>query len=322
MAASKSAELTPQDLIAKISGGKTVPAVLLLGKDSYLREMCRNALIDTYVPPATRDWALGRLSARAGGWFEAFERAQTLPMMSPRQVLIVEEVEALEDLGDESRDSAVAALEKYLADPAPFTVLVFEATELDRRLKLFKSLNKNSKSLLIVELVMNEQQAIALAISTAKQLGMAMDREAATLLAEAANHEAARIRVEVEKLSLYAQAAKKITARDVENLVIDARKHTIWELADMLADSRREDALKFLDSLIREGEKPPALVGAIAWRYRMLIENETRPARKEQLVKSLAALAEADSDLKSGIKDQRAVLEFLFSRLTSKSRAA
>ncbi len=322
MAASKSAELTPQDLIAKISGGKTVPAVLLLGKDSYLREMCRNALIDTYVPPATRDWALGRLSARAGGWFEAFERAQTLPMMSPRQVLIVEEVEALEDLGDESRDSAVAALEKYLADPAPFTVLVFEATELDRRLKLFKSLSKNSKSLLIVELVMNEQQAIALAISTAKQLGMAMDREAATLLAEAANHEAARIRVEVEKLSLYAQAAKKITARDVENLVIDARKHTIWELADMLADSRREDALKFLDSLIREGEKPPALVGAIAWRYRMLIENETRPARKEQLVKSLAALAEADSDLKSGIKDQRAVLEFLFSRLTSKSRAA
>jgi DNA polymerase-3 subunit delta len=322
MAAPKSAELSPQDLVARISGGKTVPAVLLLGSDSYLREMCRNALIDTYVPAATRDWALGRLSARGGGWFEAFERAQTLPMMSPRQVLIVEEVEALEDLGDESRDAAVAALEKYLADPAPFTVLVFEATALDRRLRLFKSLSKHSKSLLIVELVMNQEQAVALAISTAKQLGMAMDREAATLLAEAANSEAARIRVEVEKLSLYAQAAKKITAQDVENLVVDARKHTIWELADMLADSRREDALRFLDSLIREGEKPPALVGAIAWRYRMLIENESRPARKDQLLKSLAALAEADSDLKSGVKDQRAVLEFLFSKLTKKSRAA
>ena len=184
MAAPKSPELTPQDLVARISGGQNVPVVVLLGSDSYLREMCRNALIDTYVPVATRDWALGRLSARGGGWFEAFERAQTLPMMSPRQVLIVEEVEALEELGDKARDSAVEALEKYLADPAPFTVLVFEATALDKRLRLFKSLSKNSKSVLIVELAMDQQQAIALAISTAKELGVAMDREAANLLAE------------------------------------------------------------------------------------------------------------------------------------------
>jgi DNA polymerase III subunit delta len=322
VAGAKSQELSPRELNARISGGKIIPAVVLLGSDSYLREMCRNALIDAYVPVATRDWALGRLSARGGGWFEAFERAQTLPMMSPRQVLIVEEVEALEELGDKARDEAVAALEAYLADPAPFTVLVFEASALDKRLRLFKSLSKNSKSVLIVELIMDPQQAVALALSTAKELGVSMDREAAGLLAEVVNSEAARIRVEVEKLSLYAQAAKRITSRDVENLVVNARKHTIWELADMLADSRREDALKFLDSLIREGEKPPALVGAIAWRFRMLIENESRPARKEQLLKALAALAEADSELKSGVKDQRAVLEFLFSRLTAKSRAA
>ena len=322
MAAPKSQELTPQDLAARISGGKTVPVVVLLGSDSYLREMCRNALIETYVPVATRDWALGRLSARGGGWFEAFERAQTLPMMSPRQVLIVEEVEALEELGDKSRDEAVEALEKYLADPAPFTVLVFEASALDKRLRLYKALAKNSKSVLIVDLIMDPEQAVAFALSTAKELGMAMDREAATLLAEVTNKEAARIRVEVEKLSLYAQAAKRISSRDVENLVVNARKHTIWELADMLADSRREDALKFLDSLIREGEKPPALVGAIAWRFRTLVENESRPNRKEQLLKALAALADADSELKSGVKDQRAVLEFLFSRLTSKSQAA
>jgi DNA polymerase III subunit delta len=322
MAAPKPPELSPQDLTARISGGKIVPAIVLLGTDSYLREMCRNGLIETYVPANTRDWALGRLSARGGGWFEAFERAQTLPMMSPRQVLIVEEVEALEELGDKARDDAVDALEKYLEDPAPFTVLVFEASALDKRLRLFKSLIKNSKSVLIVGLVMDPQQAVGFAISTAKELGMAMDREAATLLAEVVNSEAARIRVEVEKLSLYAQAAKRITARDVENLVVNARKHTIWELADMLADSRREDALKFLDSLIRDGEKPPALVGAIAWRFRMLIENESRPGRKGQLLNGLSALAEADSELKSGVKDQRAVLEFLFSRLTAKSRAA
>ncbi|MGA8075519.1 MAG: DNA polymerase III subunit delta [Candidatus Acidiferrales bacterium] len=314
--------LAPQELKARLAAGKPVPAVVLLGADSYLRELCRNALISTYVAEGTRDWALAHFSARGRGWLDAFERAQTLPMLSPRQVLIVEEVEALEELGDKARDAAVDALEAYLADPAPFTVLVLEASALDKRLRLFKALSKNAKSTLIVELIMDRDHAEELALATAKEMGVTMDREAASLLADAVNIEPARIRIEVEKLSLYVHKTKKITSRDVEDLVVDARKHTVWELGDMLADSRREAALDFLDSLIRDGDKPAALVGGIAWRYRMLIEGESRRSRKEQLLQGLAALAEADSLLKSGVKDQRAVMEFLFTKLTLKSRTA
>ncbi len=314
--------LAPQELKARLAAGKPVPAVVLLGSDSYLRELCRNALISTYVAEGTRDWALAHFSARGRGWLDALERAQTLPMLSPRQVLIVDEVEALEELGDKARDAAVDALEAYLADPAPFTVLVLEASALDKRLRLFKALSKNAKTTLLVELVMDRDHAVELALATAKEMGATMDREAATLLADAVNIEPARIRIEVEKLSLYVQKTKKITPRDVEALVVDARKHTVWELGDMLADSRREAALDFLDSLIRDGDKPAALVGGIAWRYRMLIEGESRRSRKEQLLQGLAALAEADSLLKSGVKDQRAVMEFLFTKLTLKLQAA
>lgn len=350
MAAGKSGELSPADLQARIAGGKMVPAIVLLGADSYLREMCRRALIQTYLPAATREWALGRFSARGGGWQDVFERAQMLPLMSARQVLIVEEVEALEELGEKGRDAAVDALEAYLKDPAPFTVLVFEARGLDGRLRLFKSLKKHSKDVLIVELVIDREQAEALAISTAKELGVEMERDGAALLADAVNVEPARIRTEVEKLSLYAQAAGKITARDVEALVLDARKHTVWQLAEMLAGARRDLALEFLDGLIRDGEQPAMLVGGLAWMYRKLIEVREFPApvqiwqlcrelrmneesakialreskrfTREQLLRGLAALAEADNLLKSGVKDQRAVLEFLFGRLTVKARAA
>jgi DNA polymerase III subunit delta len=339
-----------KELKSKIAGGKAIPAVVLLGADSYLRELCRNALIDTYVPESARDWALGRLSARGGkNWLEVFERAQTLPMLSPRQVLIVEDLEAIEDLGDKARDAAVDALDKYLADPAPFTVLVFEAAQLDKRLRLYKALSKNSKTL-IVELVMDPAQAEELAVATAREQGVHMDREAAALLVDAVNVEPARIRTEVEKLSLYAQQSKKITTHDVESLVLSARKYTVWQLAEMIAGSRREAALEFLDAMMREGEQPAALVGGLAWMYRKLIEvrefprhtdiwrlcgelkmNEesARIAQREaprfsraQLLEGLAALSEADSQLKSGIKDARAALEFLITQLTAKSQAA
>ncbi len=344
------ATLGPQELKARLATGKTIPAVLLLGSDSYLRELCRNALINAYVPEGTRDWALGRFSALGRGWLDVFERAQTLPMLSPRQVLIVEEVEALEELGDKGRDAAVDALERYLEDPAPFTVLVLEASELDKRLRLFKALSKNARSVLVVELIMDRAQAEELAVATAKELGAQMDRDAAALLADAVNAEPARIRIEVEKLAVYALKTKKIASRDVQALVLAARKYTVWQLAEMLAGGRREDALKFLDGLIRDGEQPAALVGGLAWMYRKLIEVRELPRNTDvwrvcrelgmqqesavialreapkfsrvQLLDGLTALAEADSVLKSGVKDARAALEFVIARLTAKSRAA
>jgi len=226
---------------------------------------------------------------------------------------------------------------------------VLEASGLDKRLRLFKALSKNPRTTLLVELIMDRQHAEELALATAKEMGVAMDRDAASLLADAVNIEPARIRIEVEKLSLYALKTKKITSRDVEDLVVAARKYTVWQLAEMLAGSRREAALQFLDSLIRNGEEPAMLVGGLAWMYRKLIEvqelkphpelwqvrqlgmqqetaeialREARRFSRAQLLEGLAALADADSLLKSGVKDSRAAMEFLITRLTAKSRAA
>jgi DNA polymerase-3 subunit delta len=176
-----------------------------------------------------------------------------------------------------------------------------------------------------------------------------MDRDAAALLADLVNREPARMRMEIEKLSSYVQERRRITAADVETLVVAARKNTVWQLADMLASSKRNDAMAFLSNLLREGEQPAGLVGALAWMYRKLIEARELPAGtngfqaarqlslrpeaaeaavrnahrlpKQKLVAGLVALAEADSQLKSANPDPRAMMEFLIARLTAPSAA-
>jgi DNA polymerase III delta subunit len=103
--------------------------------------------------------------------------------------------------------------------------------------------------------------------------------------------------------------------------------------------------MAFLDSLLREGEEPVALVGAMAWMYRKLIEvqelppgtnsyaaagrlrmrpetvelaqRQSRAMPRERLLRGIQALAEADGRLKSGNRAPRAVLEFLISELTA-----
>jgi DNA polymerase-3 subunit delta len=335
-------ELTIEKMIQRLVGGKPVAAIVLVGTDVYLRDLCRNKIIDACVPESARDWAVARIPGNTQGWQEVLARAQTMPMLAPRQVIVVEDAETVESLGERSRDEILAGLENYLQSSAPFTILLLQASTLDMRLRFSKVLAEKA---LLVKLSIGDASAAVLAAEMAKELGAEIDREAAALLADILNGEPARMRIELEKLAVYVQGRGRIVAGDVEALVVAARKNTVWQLADLLATRRRNDALAFLDNLLREGEQPVGLVGALAWMYRKLIEARDLPAGtngfqaarqlgmrpeaadaairnsrrlpKKELIAGLVALAETDSQLKSSNPDPRPLMEFLIARLTS-----
>src|SRR5260370_38122786 len=108
-------------------------------------------------------------------------------MLSPQQVVFLEDVEAIEKLGEKNRDEAVAQFGAYLENPAPFTVLVVEATVLDQRMKLGKLLAEKT---LVVECGLGENAgerqaaAVALARAIGKEQGVAVEKGAAEDLAE------------------------------------------------------------------------------------------------------------------------------------------
>jgi DNA polymerase III subunit delta len=335
-------------LLKRIEAGNTVPAILLLGSDSYLRDLCRAKLIETYVEDGTREWAVGRFSAKADSPDVVLGQAQMLPMLAPRQVIFWSDVNALEKGDEETRKSNVKKIAAYLDDPAPFTVLVMEAEGLDKRTGLFKTVSEKT---IVVDCEPSEDMsvrlglAVTMAAEMARELKVELDSDAAQALAENANAGLARIRTELEKLATFTGDRKRITREDVEALVISDQKYSVWELSGMLASGDRQRAMLFLESLFREGEQAVGMVGAMAWMFRKLIEVQDLPrgsgvweaARlgmrketaelavryaprisREQLVSGVQYLSEADSQLKSGIAAPRAVLEFLIARLTAR----
>lgn len=339
-------DATVQNLLQRIAKGKPIPAIVLLGADPYLRDQCRNALIEQFVPQGTREWAVFKIPAGRDGLDELLQRAQMSPMLSPRQILILQDADALELGGDEAVERTTDALSAYLNDPAPFTTLLIEAEQLDRRKKLFKVLSSGT---LVVELSIGSADIAALAAQMARDLGVEIAPQAATELADAVNGEPAKIRLELEKLALYA-GGRKITVADVDALVVSARKYTVWKLAEAFSSRDRRASLAFLDSLLREGEQPAGIVGALSWMYRKLIEarelpagtNQFQAARelgmrpdsaatalaqarripREQLLAGIKVLAEADSVLKSGAPNPRATLEFVMAGLTAPTNSA
>jgi DNA polymerase III subunit delta len=335
-----------EKFLGRLSKGKPVAGVLLLGGELYLRDLCRAKLVEAYVPEGGRDWGVTRFSAAEHSLDRVISRAQTMPMLTPVQVVFLEEVEALEKIGENARERAIEALASYLDDPAPFTVMVLEAVALDERTRLFKTLSAKTLVVLVELGDTPEERQIAaarMAMEMAKEQRVELSADAAEELVEAVNGDLTRLRSELEKLGAYAGDRHTVSRTDVETLVVSAKKYTVWELADMLAAQQGSRALEFLHSLLREGEQPAGLVGAMSWMFRKLIEAQELPRQvsgwqaarqlgmraataelavqqsrkipRARLLDGLAALYEADSRLKSGPADPRAVLEFLVARL-------
>lgn len=343
-----------QQLLQKLSKGETIGAIALIGSDLYLRDACRAKLIETYVAEGARDWGVARFSLAEVRLDRVLQQCESLPMLTPRQVVFVEELDALMGLGDANLERALEDLEKYLANPAPFTVLVLEAASLDQRTRLFKLLTART---LVVSLELAEgrneddrreaalRAAAEFVPRMARELGVEVERDAVAELVEVLNGELAGIRTELAKLAVYAGDRKRITAEDVDALVVSARKYSVWKLAELLAARQRHRAVEFMDGLLRDGEQPAQLVGALAWMYRKLIEAREAPEHlrgwqaarhlqmkqataelaireshripREKLLDGLAALYETDSRLKSANPDPRALMEFLVARLTA-----
>ena len=121
------AGVSPQQLLALLAKGKPVPGDSSAGRRPYLREMCRGKSSERMCRRDVRDWGVTRFSAEDDDLSAILGQAQTLPMLAPQQVIFVSDVEAWERLGEDSRDALVKQLSEYLDNPAPFSVLVFEA---------------------------------------------------------------------------------------------------------------------------------------------------------------------------------------------------
>jgi DNA polymerase III subunit delta len=240
----------------------------------------------------------------------------------------------------------VSQLEAYLGDPASFTVLVIEAARLDERTKLAKVLGQRT---LVVEVGLGDNveqrqaAAVAMAGNVARDKGLSFENGAAEDLAERVAVDLMRLKTEIEKLAAYLGERKIIRREDVNAMVSSEKTTTVWELADLLASRQGKQALDFLDRLMRDGEEPVGMVGAMTWMYRKLIEaseikgatngwqaartlgmrpeqaelalRAARKSSKAQLLNGLQALKKADDRLKSS-KDSRTVMEFLVAELT------
>jgi DNA polymerase-3 subunit delta len=123
------------------------------------------------------------------------------------------------------------------------------------------------------------EAARSLAQRLAKEAGLQLGLAELALLLEATGASASRLATEIEKLRLFTNGSRKVTADDIRALVPDAQSATIFALVAAIGRGDRRRSLELLDTLVREGEYMPLGLAFLATQFRMALAAREGNAR-------------------------------------------
>jgi DNA polymerase III delta subunit len=323
----------PVEIRQQIKAGKTGPLYILEGDDLQSRHDLAlefAAVVDEglqafnvesfYATEATtasgRDALIGAI----------LSTARTLPMMSPRRVVMVHEAERLLspkrgkdddqpelDLGAKKKRGTTPAdeLEAYFEKPEPMTTLVFVAGSLDSNRRLVKVLRKHAQSVDCGSLA-SPQEAAAWIRKRLEKDELTIDNRALSMLLETTGLSLGRIRAEIEKLVLYAAGEAAITPNHVRDLVIpENESEGVFALIDAVRNGNAPRALQEVSALIDAGVQPPMILGQLR-AAAIQLRNEVR------VKNGLEAVLRTDLAIKSSAGTPQFLLECLVVEICSR----
>jgi DNA polymerase-3 subunit delta len=321
------ATATPAQVRKQIAAGKPDPLYLIVGDDEA--EMSHLAGdLTAIVEDELRAFNVERMYATDKSTTPAAiaEAARQLPMMSARRVVVVLRAEKLlkpkrkgkaseavdADEGEPGPD--VDALEAYVKNPEPQTVLVFVAADVDRGRRLYKALQKTATIVecwglkggkdVRVDLRQVARQAEQVVRQAVADAGQQIDPAAARLVAERAGTDIARLRGDIERLLLYAAGRPRITVADAREVVSPESAQDDWAVTNAISHGDTAEALRQLGLSLDSDAVPFMILGQLAWFVREKLDPRRVPAAVESLFRT-------DLDLKGSGGDPRVLLERL-----------
>ena len=316
---------TPAAVRKQIKSGQVEPLYFLQGEDDVEKSALAGQFAEL-VDEGLRAFNVDRLHAGdlttgdklADGVASLVAASRTLPMMSPRRVVIVLQAETILVPKRES-DAATRALdqlETILKQPEPETTLVLVAGSIDKRSRMYRLLVKQAT---LVECGLIEDQADAerWIRTRVTASGAAIDPPAARLLAERGGTDVKRLRGDVERLLLYALGQKSITIEDVRQVVGAAALQDDWAMTNAIEAGQGAEALRQLALMLDDGAPPEKILGQLGW----LVRSKFPAVAPAVLPAAVEALFRTDLALKRSAGDPRVLLERLVVELCAGKRA-
>ncbi len=222
-----------KQIVTDIQNKRTKPVYLLTGEEPYYIDKIAEHIETTVLTPEEREFNQMVLYGKDVSIDDIVSNSKRYPMMAEKQIIIVKEAQHL--------SKTIEDLSNYVENPQPSTVLVicYKYTKLDKRKKLYKSVQKYG--VLFESKKLFENQVSDWIRKVLQGKGYGITPKAAMLLVEFLGTDLSKISKELEKLELVLPPKSEITPSDIEENIGISKDYNNFELKKAIGE---RDVLK------------------------------------------------------------------------------
>lgn len=250
-----------QKITDDIKQGSFKHAYLLYGEERYLRKqytkrlqsaMCNEGdTMNTHFYDG-KDIPIG----------EIIDLAETMPFLAERRVIFIS--------GSELFKSGGEKMAEYLASPNESAYFVFTEEAVDKRSKLYKTVQANGYA---AEFTIQDEDTLKRWIaSILKQENKKITENTAQLFLSKTGTDMENIQMELEKLICYCMDREVIAPEDVEAVCTTRIHNHIFDMINAIADKQTKKALSLYYDLLALKEPPMRILFLIARQCNLLLQ--------------------------------------------------
>lgn len=226
-----------------------------MGEESYYIDLITEHLVEAVVPAEEKDFNQHIVYGPETDVPSVINLCRSFPMMSEAQLIVVKEAQGLKKLED---------LEIYTKSPLNSTILVlnFKGGSLDKRKKLYASIDKSGAIFESKKIPDYKMPAFISSFITLKGLGI--DQKSAQMLADFLGNDLSKLANELDKLLLSLPVSeKRITAELIERNIGISKDFNNFELLKAIIDKNIVKANQIADYFEKNPKNNPFIVSLV-----------------------------------------------------------
>lgn len=247
-------------LAEDIKNGSFKSSYLLFGEEAYLRKQYRDRLLCALADPEDT-MNVSRFEGKGIDPAELISLADTLPFFAERRLILVENSGFFKNKCDELAD--------YLPSMPDTSCLLFVETEVDKRNRLYKAVQKYGRA---TEFQTQEERTLMKWIlGILKREGKNISEETLRLFLQYTGSDMENISSELDKLLSYTAERNAVTSEDVRTICTVQTTDQIFEMVHAISEKEQRQALNLYYDLLSLKIPPMKILFLIARQFHQLL---------------------------------------------------
>lgn len=277
----KAAAVSYSDILSLLKKGTFAPVYLFHGEEDYFIDLLAAYIEEHAIDESERAFNQTVVYGRDVTASAIRDVAMRMPMMAPRQVIILREAQEMKELYQ---------LEGYVSRPSPTTVLVIchKHKKVDGRKSLARVIQE--KGVVFESKKLYDDKIQPWIQNWLKDQGVTITPEALALANEYLGNQLSTITTQLQKILARLQKGDMIDIQMVRESIGVARDFNVFELQQALGRRQADRVFYILDQMNRDPKSNPLpmSIGSLAGFFiRLYTLHQLHGAREDEMAKAI-----------------------------------